>query len=108
MSEYCKRLYNKEEEFLDEFYNVASVAVKILNEEWKPNSHCDENVRKNRKYFLSTGELNALVFDSASVYHDENGFSSVQILLKSSSRIVNVRIKRIDGKFVGEKLIEKL
>lgn len=105
MTEYLKRHYDKEEEFLEEFYDAASAAGKILDEEWQPNPHCDDNVRKNQSHFLSTGELNTLVFDSASVFHDTDGFSFAQIHMKSSTRIVNIRIKNIDGKLVGEKLI---
>lgn len=108
MEEHLKRHYLKEEEFLDEFYNAASVAAKLLDGEWQPNYACNDAVRKNGEYFLSTGELQQLAFDSASVCHDANGFSSVQILLRSSKRVVNVRVRKVNGDLVAEKIVDKL
>jgi hypothetical protein len=107
MCEFCKQNYLKEEEFLEMFYDVACVVEKILDEEWKPNSYCDDSIRKNQQYFLSTGELNSLIFDSASIYHDEKGFSSAQIVLRSSKRLVTVRVKSVNGKLIGEKIVDR-
>lgn len=107
MEERSKRLYRKEEEFLDEFGGVTSVAAKLLNGEWEPNHHANDAVRENLAYLFSTGEVSHLVFDLAEVYHDKNGFSSVQIILKSSHRLVNVRVRKIDDELVGEKIIDK-
>jgi hypothetical protein len=107
MIEHLKRHYPKEEEFLSEFYDVASIAGKLLDGAWEPNPDCNDTTRKNQEYFYSTGELHILVFDSASVYHDANGFSSVQILLKSSNRFVNVRVKNVNDKLVGEILTDR-
>ena len=107
MSEYMKQMYFKEEEFLDEFFNVANKAAQLLNGDWEPNSACTDKTRHNRDYFLSTGELNQLTFDSAAVYYDENGFSSVQIILKSSKRIVNVRVRKVNGSLIAEKILDK-
>lgn len=67
MAEFLKRHYTKEEEFLDEFAGSAIAAAGLLAGEWQPAYHCDDDVRHNRQYFLSTGELTQLVFDSASV-----------------------------------------
>jgi len=108
MEEYFNRLYCKKEEFLDEFGEVTSVAATLLNGEWQPNHTANETTRKNLEYFFSKGEVNDLVFDSASVYHNENGFSSVQIILKSSHRLVNVRVRNVFGKMTGEKIIDRL
>ena len=107
MGEYCKRHYLKEEEFLDEFYNAASIAARLLGEEWEPNPECNDSVRKNQQYFLSTGELNALVFNSASVYHDEKGFSSMQIVLRSSKRLVTVQVRKSNGELIAEKIVDR-
>lgn len=107
MEEHFKRLYVKEEEFLDEFGGTASVVVTLLNGEWQPNSAANDAVRHNSEYLLSTGELEELVYDSAAVYHDDKGFSSVQITLKSSHRLVNVRVRSKDGGLVGEKIIDR-
>jgi hypothetical protein len=107
MNEYRKDSYLKEEEFLEDFFDAAIAASKLLAEEWKPNIHCNDSVSKSQQYFLSTDESNTLIFDSAFVFHDTKGFSSVQIILKSSNRIVNIRIKRDKNKLIGEKLIDK-
>jgi hypothetical protein len=107
MDEHWERNYSKEEEFLDDFPNGAGAAARLLDGTWSPNYHCDDKVRGNRQYFLSTGELNQLVFDSADVYHDQHGFSSVQILLRSAKRIVNVRVRKVGHDLVAEKLVDK-
>ncbi|HHT9151743.1 MAG: hypothetical protein HY607_06045 [Planctomycetes bacterium] len=107
MNETMKKYYQNEEEFLDEFSDVATQVVRCLNNEWKPDYCCDDGTRKNREYFCSTGELYSLTFDGAAVYHDQNGFSSVQIILKSSKRTVTVLVKLENGKLTAEKIIDK-
>ncbi|MBU4320918.1 MAG: hypothetical protein L6246_01095 [Thermodesulfovibrionales bacterium] len=107
MNEDMKEYYQNEEEFLDEFSDFAREAAKLLKDEWQPNYGCSDKARKNRDYFLSRGELYSLTFDSAATYHDRNGFSSVQIVLASSKRIVTVRVKREDGNLIAEKIVDK-
>jgi len=107
MEEHLNKVCSKEEEFLDEFGNVASVTVRILNGEWQPNYDANDSVRRNQKYFFSTGEIKDLVFDSACIYHDNNGFSSAQITLKSSHRRVTVRVRLVNGELVGEKIVDR-
>jgi hypothetical protein len=108
MTEYLRGLYTKEEEFLEEFSSSAAAAAEILSGDWQPNYHCDDHVRKNQSYFRSTGELTHLVFESAAVHHDSNGFSSVQIVLRSSTRTVTVRVKKVGVDFLAEKIVDKL
>lgn len=107
MVEYLKRYYTKEEEFLDEFSMSVGAVLRLLGDDWQPDSECNDATRQNREYFLRTGELSHLVFDGASVHHDERGFSSMQIVLKSSKRLVNVRVKRVGKDFVAEKTVDK-
>jgi hypothetical protein len=107
MAEYMKRYYKREEEFLDEFPSVTRAVTDLLKDEWEPNYDCNDKARSNRDYFLSTGELHSLTFDGATVYEDQNVFSSAQIILKSSKRIVTVRVKRINEDFVAEKIVDK-
>ena len=107
MEEHLNKAYSKEEEFLDQFGNLASVVISILNDEWQPNYGANDSVRRNQEYFFSTGEIKDLVFDSASVYHDNNGFSSAQIILESSYRLINVRVRLVNGKLVGEKIVDR-
>jgi hypothetical protein len=108
MTEFLKRHYLKEEEFLDEFHMAAYAAAKLMGEDWHPTPSCNDNMRKQTKYFLDSGQQVNLVFDGASVYHDANGFSSAQIILKSSKRLVTARVRQVDGELVAEKLLDKL
>lgn len=102
------RNYLKEEEFLEHFDSSAREASKLLNGDWKPNYDCNDNERRQRDYFRKSGELTWLVFSSGSVFHDENGhFSSVQIVLESLKRQVNVRVSMVEGKLVAEKIVDR-
>lgn len=105
--EILKKYYTREEEFLEEFGDVASQAAKVLNNEWQPNYCANDSSRTNLNYFFSTGELNFLDFDSAAVYFDNEGFSSAQIVLKTSQRVVNVKVRKIGNEYVGEKIVDK-
>jgi hypothetical protein len=107
MSKKAKRVYLKEEEFLEEFSDVARVAAGELNGEWCPDKNCGDVTRKNREHLRSAGELGQLVFNSAAIYYDRNVFSSVEILLNSSKRIVNVSVKTVGGKLHAEKIIDR-
>ena len=101
------RSYYREEEFLDEFYNWAASAALALNGEWKPNDSCDDSARKQRDYFLKRSELIWLVFFSAHVSYDETDKMFVQIVLESSTRVVNVKVWERDGKTVTQVLIDR-
>jgi hypothetical protein len=107
MSEFMKKYYPKEEEFLDEFSDIAIEAAKILNDEWQPAYDCNDGTRKNRDYFYSTDQLYSLTYDGAAVYHDQGRFSSAQITLKSSKRVVTVRVKMENGKLISEKIVDE-
>jgi hypothetical protein len=107
LDEHVVKTFSKEEEFLDEFGETAIVAAKLLNGEWHPNYFANDSVRANLKYFFSRGEVNDLAFDFAAVYHDKVGFSSVQIILKSSHRVVSIRVRKMNNELVGEKIVDK-
>ena len=103
-----KRIYLREEEFLEEFSDVARLAAGELNCEWRPNNMCDEAERRNQEYLRSTGELSQLMFKSAALYHSLDGlFSSVQIVLESTKRCVEVCVKMVSGRLVAEKIPDK-
>jgi hypothetical protein len=108
MEEYFTKSFVKEEEFLGEFGETARIASDVLNGEWTPNYYSSDYARENLKYFFSTGDVDQLVFDSAAIYRSNNVFSSVQILLKSSHRTVNVRVKQMDNELVGEKIVDRV
>jgi len=78
-----------------------------LNGEWKPNYSCDDNVRRQRDYFLKRSELTWLVFILANVSYDETNEMNVQIVLESSTRIVNVKVGERDGKTVTQVLVDR-
>ena len=107
MEERMVKAFNKEEEFLNEFGDAAIVAANLLNREWQPYYSADDLYRSNLKYFFSTKEVKDLAFDTAYVYHMDNRCSSVQIILKSSSQVITVRVKMIDDKLIAEKILEK-
>jgi hypothetical protein len=99
-----KRIYLTEEEFLEEFSDVARVVAGELDCGWRPNNVCDEAEAKNQNHLRSTGGLSKLMFKSAAVYYGPQGlFSSVEIVLESSKRYVEVCVKIVGGKLVAEK-----
>jgi hypothetical protein len=103
-----KLSYLKEEEFLDEFYNAAGVAARLLGDEWSPNYNCNDAVRSNQKYLKEAGDLASLVFESASVFHNSKGFHSVQIILGSAKRVVNIAVRQVGDKLLAEKLVDRM
>jgi hypothetical protein len=56
---------------------------------------------------LKTRRLLGLAFDAATVYHDPNWHSSVRIVLRSSKRVVTVRVSLSDGALVAEKIADR-
>lgn len=108
MREQLKQYYAKEEEFLDRFETAALIAARSLKGAWSPEYRCDDTIRRNRASLLASRELHYLTFAGAAVYHDDAGFSSVQIVLRSATRSVNVRVRKVDQRFVAETLADKL
>ena len=98
------RYYDKEEEFLDEFSDVPWVASKLLGDDWHPDPSCNDAVRQQRQYFIEQDELNYLVFHGAAIHHDRSNrrFSSAQIVLKSSTRNVTIRVHGVGRGLVAE------
>ena len=103
-----KRIYLNEEEFLEEFSDVARVVAGELDCGWRPNNVCDEAEAKNQNHLRSTGEIGQVMIKSAAVYYGPHGlFSSVEIVLESSKRCVNVRVTTVGGKLVAEKILDR-
>ena len=86
---------------------MAQQAVKVLEDEWEPNPFCSDRVRRNQENALRTGDLDFLVFDGATVRREKNGLLSVQIMLKSSKRLVAVRVTKNNGDLKAEILVDK-
>jgi hypothetical protein len=108
MSEFLRRHYLKEEDFLDEFQDVAYVAARLLRGDWQPDVSCDDRTREERDDILGSGQLDDLVFQNAAVYDTPNRmFSSAQITLRSSRRLVSVRVRDVDGHLLAEKTFDK-
>ena len=101
------RNYLKEEEFLDEFYNWASIAANELKGAWNPNYSCDDRARRNRDYFMKSGHLSQLVFQFAALTREPDGEVHVQILLESAVRIINVKVGEREGTTYVKVLLDK-
>jgi hypothetical protein len=97
----------KEEEFLDRYEVAATVAAWFLKGAWSPNYACTDAVRHRRDELLSAGTLDTLVFSGAAVYYGADGFSSVQIALRSATRSVNVRVRKVEDDLVPEKVADR-
>jgi hypothetical protein len=107
--EFVRRHYAREEEFLAERgYGMAigEVLKALSPDTWIPDEACNDNTRRNTEYFLKAGELTALSFDSATVYDTADGFSRLQVCLKSSKRMINIEVGKDGGKLVGKKLFD--
>jgi WD40 repeat protein len=77
MDEHVHRQYLKEEEFLEVYYETVDVVRPLLGHEWRPNFQCDDQVRDRRVRLLAAGQLAELTFDSAVLFHNRDGLSSV-------------------------------
>ena len=108
MHEQLKHYYVREEEFLDHFEHIAIVAARLMAGAWTPDYRCDDIVRQERNRLLTAGTQQDLVFSGGAVYQVDAHFSSVQIALQSSARIVNIRVKRgTTEEFVAEKVLDR-
>ena len=109
MDESLHRNYRREEEFIAKFRSSAWAASRILNGEWKPNSKCNDIERQQRKHCLLMGHQAQLVFKSAAVYHDPDRgvFTFAQILLESSTRVVEVTVRKESDRIVAEITLDR-
>lgn len=107
--EQLRRNYTREEEFLDEFPYVAGAATRALDGAWRPQYDSDDRARQQRDYFISSGELDSLVFDSAAVFENGSGnFSSAQITVRTAKRLVTVRVSGTrNGPLTAEKIVDR-
>jgi hypothetical protein len=106
--EQLKHYYVREEEFLDHFEPGAIVAARLMQGAWAPDYRCDDAVRHERERRLQEGTQRDLVFAGAAVYHVGSEFSSVQIALKSSTRMVNVRVRHgTTEELVAHKVVDR-
>lgn len=109
MDEILHRNYRREEEFVEKFRSSAWKASRILNGEWKPKANCDDMERQQRKYCLLMGRQTQLVFKSAAIYHDPDSgaFTSALILLESSTRAVEVTVRKENDGLTAEISIDR-
>ena len=49
MDEYVRRMYLKEEEFLEEYLGTVEAAVDLLHLDWQPNYSCNDHARDHRE-----------------------------------------------------------
>jgi hypothetical protein len=99
--EYVRQLYRGEEDFLDHFLGTVEVLLPILAAEhgadWRPNYACNDRQRWAQQLRLNAGQLDALTFDEAVIFHGREGFSSLQLRLQSSRRLLIVRVRRVSS-----------
>ncbi len=84
MDEYVRRMYLKEEEFLEEYLGTVEAAVDLLHLDWQPNYSCNDYVRNDTARRLRAGTLDALTFEDAVIFYGRSGFSSIHVYLRSS------------------------
>ena len=99
--------FDKEEEFLEQYSNIAEKAAEVINHEWVPNYFANDNTRRNQKYFMDRKELKDLVFISAHVEYKLGGASSTQVVLESANRDVTIRVTKSKEVLQGEVLVDK-
>jgi hypothetical protein len=107
MNEHLHDYFTEEEQFLEAYPCCARAAAVLMRHDWELNPKCNAVSRQRRDSLLQAGQLLNLSFDAAAVYHGEDGFSSVRIVLRSSRRTVTVRITEKDGSLLAEKIAEK-
>jgi hypothetical protein len=93
MDAYVTRLYRKEEEFLEDFYETVDALLPLLPGRWQPNFRCNDLECWKRQLQLRAGQLDALTFDEAVIFHDKGQFASLQLRLRSSARLLVVRVR---------------
>src|SRR5687768_10995422 len=93
MDGWVKRMYLHEEDFLEEWYATVEAVLQHLPHAWQPNFQCDDRARAERDQLLARGQLATLTFDSAVIFYDKDVFSSIQLYLRSSARLVIVRVR---------------
>jgi hypothetical protein len=110
MDEILHRNFRREEEFVEKFRSSAWKASQLLDGAWKPQSNCDDTERNQCKHRLLIGKQSHLVFKSATVYHDpgNRAFTSARIFLESSSRIVEVRVKKEHDRLVARTILDRV
>ena len=102
MPESIEQTFTKEEEFLAGYFDAAMAAAELLEGDWRPNPACNEQTRKSRAEALAKGELARLAFERANVAGEANGFSTVEILLRSSRRTIKIQVMKADDTVTAE------
>jgi hypothetical protein len=108
MDEYVKRMYLKEEEFLEEFLGTVEALLLSLGGAWQPNYSCNDQVREETRRRLAKGALEAVTFQDAVIFYSKEGFSSIRLYLRSSQRYVVIRIRCVGGSVAVERLADMI
>src|SRR5262249_56813844 len=87
-----RRMYLKEEEFLEEYLGTVEAAVDLLRLDWQPNYSCNDYTRNDVARRIRNGMVNKLTFQDAVIFHGRAGFSSIRVYLRSSTRFTVIRI----------------
>ena len=106
------RYFNKEEQFLEEFDSggvISAILGVIDRDAWRPEYDANDETRRKNEYTLKEGFFpDTFFFDGAALYHQGGQFSSVQVILKSSKRVVTIRVSRDENNELNaQKIVDK-
>jgi hypothetical protein len=102
IDEYVRRMYLKEEEFLEEYLGTVEATVDLLHLDWQPNFSCNDSARDEFARGLRRGLVEKLTFQDAVIFHGRDGFSSIRVYLRSSTRFTVIRIYFVGGQVAAE------
>src|SRR5262245_10263237 len=109
--EWVRLLYRKEEDFPEHFLGTVEALLLVLAAElgadWRPNYSCDDRQRWQQHLRLNAGQVHALTFEEAVIFHGREGFSSLQLHLRSSHLLLIVRVCSLGGQMAVEKRLDR-
>lgn len=90
MDEYTRRVYHSEDDFLADWFMLAEALTPLCG--WQPDYRGADP--HERDCLCRAGKLTELAFDGASIAHGREGWSSLNVYLRSSTRYVVVRVSQ--------------
>jgi hypothetical protein len=100
-AEYTAGIYLREEDFVEEWAGTVEAVLPHLGG-WRPNYNCNDQIREARRLALVKGEQTELVFDEAAISNGRQGLAAIDIHLRSSTRLLIVRLRWEEGLMIVE------